>query len=83
VIEIVLQGPAASGKLWDQATDSTSKTATAEPAMRQERTRPAYSISLPNEHEIGRELKTMLQWLDEGQCRTLSRSKNLPALSRS
>jgi hypothetical protein len=58
-------GPAVSGRLWPQATDSKDKTEPPEPTMRQERTVQASLFDLFAGHEIGRELKAMSQWLDE------------------
>ena len=54
-----------SGMLWTQATESKAKPATAGARQcRQERTVQASLFDIFAQHEIGRELKTMSDWLD-------------------
>jgi transposase, IS5 family len=59
-----VRGPAVSGTLSDQATDSKDKTATAG-AGNASGTHQASLFDLFADHEIGRELKAMSQWLDQ------------------
>jgi hypothetical protein len=54
-----------SGKLWDQATDSKSKTVTAGADNASGTHVQASLFGLFAEHEIGREPKAISQWLDE------------------
>ena len=61
--------PGGFGYLLDQATDSKDKPPPPEPTMRQERTVQASIFDLFAEHEIGRELKAMSQWLDASRAR--------------
>src|ERR1700722_14505743 len=52
--------------LWTHATESKAKTRNRRsPTMRQERTIQATIFDVFAEHEIGRELKAVSQWLDE------------------
>jgi hypothetical protein len=60
-----VRGPAVSGRLWDQATDSKDKTCTAGADNASGRTVQASLFDLFVGHEIGRELKAMSLWLDE------------------
>src|SRR5271169_6353123 len=60
-----VQGPAVSGKLGIKRLIPQAKPPPPEPTMRQERTVQASLFDLFAEHEIGRELKAMSQWLDE------------------